>query len=87
MGDLHWTRILNATREAGIHAQINFAERDGDFMYMSQSLIDPKGEVLIHRRKLRPSGSERYIFSDGTTDGLQVVETAYGRWGVLECGE
>ncbi|KAF3800067.1 Cyanide hydratase [Colletotrichum gloeosporioides] len=87
VGDAQWSRLIAAVQEAGIFANINFAERDGDFMYMSQSLLGPEGDVLHHRRKLRPSGAERYMFSDGTTDGLKVVQTDYGRWGMLECGE
>lgn len=87
VGDAQWTRLIQAIQQAAIHVNLNFAEVDGDFMYMSQALIDPQGQVLHHRRKLRPSGAERYFFSDGTTKGLEVVQTEYGRWGMLECGE
>ncbi|KAK8179888.1 aliphatic nitrilase [Phyllosticta capitalensis] len=87
IGDAQWNRLIAAVKEAAIHVNLNFAEVDGDFMYMSQALVDPQGQVLHHRRKLRPSGAERYFFSDGTTDGLKVVQTDYGRWGMLECGE
>ncbi|KAM0335814.1 hypothetical protein ACHAQA_000864 [Verticillium albo-atrum] len=87
VGDAQWARLVAATRRAGLYVNINFSEREGDFIYMAQSLLSPSGDVLIHRRKLRPSGSERDLFSDGTTDGLQVVTTPFGRWGMLECGE
>lgn len=40
-----------------------------------------------HRHKLRPSGSERDLWSDGLIKTLQVVDTPYGRWGMLECWE
>lgn len=87
VGDKQWDRLVDAARRAGIYVNLNFAEREGDFMYMAQSLIGPTGATLVHRRKLRPSGAERYMFSDGTTDGLKVVSTPYGRVGMLECGE
>lgn len=87
IGDAQWNRIVAATREAGIYSQINFAEKDGDYMYMAQSLLSPTGDILNHRRKLRPSGGERWMFSDGSMEDLKVVQTAYGRWGMLECGE
>lgn len=87
VGDVQWSRLVQATRQAGLYVNLNFAEREGDFIYMAQSLISPSGDTLIHRRKLRPSGAERYMFSDGTTDGLKVVTTPFGRWGMLECGE
>jgi predicted amidohydrolase len=64
-----------------------FSERDGEFLYMSQALISPEGDIVMHRRKLRPSGSERDMFSDGTVDQLQVKNTALGRVGMLQCGE
>ncbi|GKT52833.1 aliphatic nitrilase [Colletotrichum tofieldiae] len=87
IGDIQWNRLIDAIRAASIYANLNFAEVDGDFMYMSQALVDPNGQVLHHRRKLRPSGAERFFFSDGTTDGLKVVQTDFGRWGMLECGD
>lgn len=87
VGDANWQRLINGVKDASVYAQLAFAEREGDNMFMSQALVSPLGDLLIHRHKLRPSGSERKIFSDGTPDGLQVVTTALGRMGLLECGE
>lgn len=85
VGDSNWRRLLSSIKTAGIYAALGFSEVKGDNMYMSQALISPLGDILIHRHKLRPSGSERYFFSDGTTDQLQVVTTAkLGRVGMLE---
>ncbi|CBF74180.1 hypothetical protein AN8238.2 [Aspergillus nidulans FGSC A4] len=53
---------------------------------MAQTLIDPEGEVLIHNYKLRPSGQQR-IFGVMVMDELKVVETPFGRVGLLECWE
>lgn len=71
----------------GIWAAVAFSERSGNQIYMAQALISEAGEVVMHRRKLRPSGSERDMFSDGTVDQLRVVKTALGRVGMLQCGE
>ncbi|THY98519.1 aliphatic nitrilase-like protein [Aureobasidium pullulans] len=87
LGDHNWKRLIAATQEAGIYAGLSFAELSGYRLYMSQALISPVGDLLIHRHKLRPSGSERWFFSDGTVDGLKVVTTPRGRMGMLECGE
>ncbi|CAG8165341.1 unnamed protein product [Penicillium salamii] len=87
VGDANWKRLVDAVKKAGIYAGLAFSERLDDHIYMAQSLISPLGDVLIHRHKLRPSGSERSFFSDGTMDELQVVTTARGRVGMLECGE
>ena len=54
---------------------------------MAQALISPEGENLYLRHKLRPSGGERTIWSDGTLNELKVIPTPYGRWGILECWE
>ncbi|KAL4927750.1 carbon-nitrogen hydrolase [Aspergillus undulatus] len=54
---------------------------------MAQALIDPSSEVLIHRHKLCPSSGERENWSDGTVHELVVVDTPYGRLGMLECWE
>ncbi|PWY69969.1 aliphatic nitrilase [Aspergillus eucalypticola CBS 122712] len=59
----------------------------GNYIYMAQALISRDGEVVMHLRKLRPSGSERGMFSDGTVDQLRVVNTPLGRVGMLQCGE
>ena len=54
---------------------------------MGQAIISKYGEVLHHRQKVRPSGGERNIWSDGSMDGIVAVDTPYGRWGILECWE
>ena len=87
VGDSNWNRLIRGVKDASVYAQLAFAERKDDNLFMSQALVSPLGDILIHRHKLRPSGSERKIFSDGTPDGLQVVTTALGRVGLLECGE
>lgn len=81
IGDAQWNRLIAAIQTVGIYANLNFAEVDGDYMYMSQALIGPQGNIMHHRRKLRPSGAERYFFSDGVAEDLKVLETDYGRWG------
>lgn len=87
VGSDNWNRIIDGIKEAGIYTALAFSELRGDRIFMAQALVSPLGDILIHRHKLRPSGSERWFFSDGTTDGLQVVTTSRGRVGLLECGE
>ncbi|XEV01540.1 hypothetical protein FSHL1_006827 [Fusarium sambucinum] len=87
LGDSNWKKLVAAARRNSVHLGLAFSERINDTIYMSQALIDPKGKPIIHRHKLRPSGGERKIWSDGTTDGFKVVNTTYGRIGMLECWE
>lgn len=87
VGDDNWNRLLDGITSAGIYAQLNYAERTDDYLYMAQALVSPIGDVLIHRHKLRPSGTERAMFTDGTIGEIVTVNTAFGRLGLLECGE
>jgi predicted amidohydrolase len=87
MGSEQWNRLIDAISSANIWTALAFAEREGDHIYMSQALISPAGATVHHRRKLRPSGSERDLFSDGKVEDIKVVETDLGRVGMLQCGE
>ncbi|GKZ26572.1 hypothetical protein AbraIFM66951_002630 [Aspergillus brasiliensis] len=87
VGGPEWSRLISGIKETGLYAGLTFAQRLGDNLFMAQALISPIGDELIFRHKLRPSGAERDIFSDGTVDQLKVVTSAYGRVGMLECGE
>ncbi|KAF7131328.1 hypothetical protein CNMCM5793_004442 [Aspergillus hiratsukae] len=82
-----WNRLIGAIKEAEMYTGITFSQRLGDNLFMAQALISPIGDELIFRHKLRPSGDERDIFSDGTIDQLKVVTSAQGRVRMLECGE
>ena len=87
IGSSQWDTLLDAARANNMYLALGFSERTEDSIYMAQSLIDPLGNVLIHRQKLRPSGAERDLWSDGFIDGLKVVSTPFGRIGMLDCWE
>lgn len=86
-GDAQWNRLVAAIADAQIYAGLAFSERLDDHIYMAQSLIAPNGSVLHHRHKLRPSGSERWFFTDGSPEEIKAVSSPHGRIGMLECGE
>ncbi|RMD45043.1 hypothetical protein DV735_g97, partial [Chaetothyriales sp. CBS 134920] len=87
VGGPAWNRLISGIKNESIWAALGFAERRGDRLYMAQALISPEGEIVIHRHKLRPSGSERDLFSDGTIRELNVYNIELGRVGMLECAE
>lgn len=87
VGSPQWELLVDAARTNEIYVMVGFSERTEQSIFMAQALVDPSGNVLIHRQKLRPSGSERALWSDGFLDGLKVVETPYGIWGLLDCWE
>lgn len=87
VGDEHWTTLLSAAKANHVFLAMGLSEKTNQSIYMAQAFISPYGELLHLRHKLRPSGIERYLWSDGTADGLKVLDTPYGRLGLLECWE
>jgi nitrilase len=50
-------------------------------------LIDDRGTIVNHHRKLVPTFYEKLVWAAGDGAGLRVVETPIGRIGGLICGE
>lgn len=63
------------------------SEKIGASLYMAQWLITPEGEVIIRRRKLKPTHVERAMFGDGDGSDLLVQDTDIGHIGALCCWE
>ena len=86
VGSAQWNALVKAATDNQVYVLLAFSHKDEVALYMAQALISPDGNSFI-RHKLRPSGGERGIWSDGTTEDLKVIATPYGRWGVLEYWE
>lgn len=80
-------RIREAAQRHSITVVVGFSEKDGGSLYMSQAVIGPDGEIIQHRRKLKPTHAERSLFGEGDGTGIKVVDTPLGRLGALECFE
>lgn len=83
----HLTAIRQAARRNGISVALGYSEKDHGSLYMSQSVIGPEGDVLLHRRKLKPTHVERTLFGESDGSHLKVVDTHLGRVGALNCWE
>jgi aliphatic nitrilase len=79
--------LQDAAHRHGIIVVMGHAERAGGSLYMAQSILHPDGRPPAHRRKLKPSGTERTMFAEGDGADLQVVDSAIGRVGALCCWE
>ncbi|KAK2018400.1 aliphatic nitrilase [Colletotrichum eremochloae] len=86
-GDFNWNRLIQGAIENEIYLAVSISEKDTVHLYMTQLLISPTGEILIHRHKIRPGGRERELWTDGKLDDLRVVSTPIGRIGMLSCAE
>lgn len=80
-------RIREATRDNAITVVIGFSEKDAGSLYMAQAVIGPEGQILQHRRKLKPTHAERTLFGESDGSGLKVIDTPLGRLGALNCFE
>lgn len=81
-------RIRSAAKAAQIYVSLGYSEIDGNSLYMAQIIIDPHGDVINHRRKIKPTHVERLVFGEGSGDSLtSVVETEIGALGHLNCWE
>jgi cyanide hydratase len=81
-------RIRHAARDNQIFVSLGFSERDHGTLYIAQVLIDPNGNVINHRRKIKPTHYEKLLYGDGSGDTfMSVTETELGRLGQLCCWE
>lgn len=81
-------RICQAVKDAGIVVVLGYSERDGSSLYIAQSFISTEGEIVHHRRKVKPTHVERSIWGDAQADSLKcVIDTPFGKVGGLNCWE
>jgi len=80
-----------AARSADAFVSIGVIERDTTFsggsLYCTVLFFAPDGELLGKHRKLKPTGSERLIWSEGDGSTMPVLASPAGRVGALICWE
>jgi predicted amidohydrolase len=73
-----------------IAVSIGFSENLSNSLYISQATIGANGQILVMRRKLKPTHMERTVFGDATGGGTlaNVAEIpGVGRVSALACWE
>jgi len=80
-------RLQAIVKRAAVTVVMGFSERAMGSRYMAHAIIDPKGTLLLARRKLKPTHIERTVFGEGDGSDLVVVEAPFGRLGALNCWE
>jgi cyanide hydratase len=66
----HMAKIRTTARAANIMVVLGISERHRGSLYMAQTFIGPDGDVLLHRRKFKPTGPERIVFGDAVRFSL-----------------
>ncbi|KAJ1554791.1 hypothetical protein HK405_004066 [Cladochytrium tenue] len=71
--------IRRAAKTNKIVVSLGFSERSStNSLYISDILIGADGQILMHRRKLKPTHMERTLFGDGNvvkTDSMGVISS------------
>ena len=79
-------RLCRLARDYELHLCIGLAEKEGRCLYDSAVLIDSKGNILIKHRKINLLTE---LIDPPYTPGrnINVVETGFGRVGMLICAD
>ena len=84
-------RLCAAAEQHGVFVCGGLAEREsrstqhGTRFFNAAVLIDPRGEVILHHRKINELDFARKLYSVG--DRLGVAETPWGRAGLMICAD
>lgn len=83
--------IAAAAKKAQAYVSIGVTERDHQTcsLYCTNLIFSPEGELVSVHRKIKPTGSERYIWADSHVPEtyFPVVDTPWGAMGSLICWE
>lgn len=78
-------RLRQAAAEHAVFVCAGLVERDGDRLFNAAVLIDPRGEVILHHRKLNELEIAHGLYAQG--DRLQAARTPLGTFGVMICAD
>lgn len=77
--------LANAARDHRIHVCAGIIERSESQIFNSAVLIDPRGEVLLHHRKINELDLAHHLYALG--DRLAVAHTPLGTIGLMICAD
>lgn len=81
-------RIASLARKFGLMIAIGLDEKEGDHLYDSAILVDKTGTILWKHRKLNVLPElMQPAYSTGNPDSIGVVDTDFGRIGVMICAD
>lgn len=78
-------RLAAAARRHRVFVAAGLTERAGGRSYNAAVLLDPRGELLLHHRKINELAEGRTTY--GLGDRLAVADTRLGRLGLMICAD
>ncbi|MEM6803585.1 MAG: carbon-nitrogen hydrolase family protein [Bacteroidota bacterium] len=88
--DEHFHKTLGSlAKELHIYLAIGLVEKiyEGSSLYCSFLVYNPEGRLILHHRKIKPTGTERLIWAEGNGKSLTSVDSSLGKLGALICWE
>jgi len=81
-------RIAALAKKYGVMIAIGMDEKDGERLYDSAILVDKNGKLLWKHRKINVLAElMNPPYTEGKPEGIGVVDTEFGRIGVLICAD
>ena len=80
-------RLAAVAAKEQVFLAMGLTERDGNDLYCSMFFWGPNGTFRGRHRKLKPTGQEGRIWSQGDGSELTALETPYGTMGSVICWE
>jgi len=77
--------LRDAARQSGVWVCAGLTERAGDRVFNAAVLVSDSGEVVLHHRKINELDFAHTLYAPG--DRLSVVETPFGKVGVMICAD
>lgn len=78
-------RLMAAAQRHQVFVCAGIVERAGNRLFNAAVLVDPKGRVLLHHRKIHELDFGRELYATG--DRLGVADTPLGRIGLMICAD
>jgi predicted amidohydrolase len=72
--ELHSREMKRLQKMAAAHEitlVMGYSEREGGSRYMSQVIIGEQGDILLNRRKVKPTHVERTVYGEGDGSDLR----------------
>tara|TARA_R110002003_G_scaffold141_11_gene12957 strand:- start:1151 stop:1543 length:393 start_codon:yes stop_codon:yes gene_type:complete len=82
-------RICATAKSSHIAVVLGFSENSHNSLYISQCTISAAGDIVMKRRKFKPTHMERTVFGDAGGSSLNNVAdvAGVGKVGALSCWE